>query len=125
MGEGWRKEGGRLPRVDFIITECRLFYAPSASSRFFSSSFSTASTTSSFYPPRLTLSPRYVAAPSADIHVVVLALAKQHYAPCRRFPLLISSLSYILSYILKLIGSLKWLCAFYAWKYVEFLHRRY
>lgn len=78
MGEGWRKEGGRLPRVDFIITECRLFYAPSASSRFFSSSFSTTFTTSSFYPLRLTLSPRYVAAPSADIHVVVLALAKQH-----------------------------------------------
>lgn len=30
MGEDWRKEGGRLPRVNFIITECRLFYASSA-----------------------------------------------------------------------------------------------
>lgn len=77
MGEGWRKEGGRLPRVDFIITECRLFYASSVSSRFFSPSF--------ISPPLLLLLifilllllffflPRsFLRAPSADIHVVLL-----------------------------------------------------
>lgn len=55
--------------MDFIITECRLFYASSVSTRFFFLSFLLFHRFFSFLLRALL--PRYVA-PSADIHVVVL-----------------------------------------------------
>jgi len=86
VGEGWRKEGGRLPRVDFIITECRLFYASSATFPLLPLLLPSLLLLLVF-TPRAFL-PRRVAQ-SADIHVLVLlSPAAEPYTLLRGSPLL-------------------------------------